>query len=208
MRLTIKLEMSFTTINVWNVRNVKRLLVIAVIHAPIGLFLSYCGKLNLITVGKLPESYDLNGSFRTFYQEWPWEHNIFQGCIAEHAMKKFDLHVWDVICEYLILTMHIKSKVVHFTYPVSLALFAGKAIRTFLETAFSRMMSHHWRRRASIRSSIAVGDEFILKDCPGSAGQFISPYCKHHYDQSNGFFGETGNIPEDEKYTESSGSPG
>ena len=61
---------------------------------------------------------------------------------------------------------------------------------------------------AFCRSSIAVGDEFILKDCPGSAGQFISPYCKHHYDQSNGFFGETGNIPEDEKYTESSGSPG
>ena len=72
----------------------------------------------------------------------------------------------------------------------------------------SKILHQKLMMSSSKRSSIAVGDEFILKDCPGSAGQFTSPYCKHHYDQSNGFFGEAGNIPEDEKYTESSGSPG
>ena len=99
-------------------------------------------------------------------------------------------------------------------YLVLRALFAGKALSLSLRlsdhltigqsiTLYQRLLMP-----SSQRSSIAVGDEFILKDCPGSAGQFTIPYCKHHYDQSNGFFGEAGNIPEDEKYTESSGSPG
>ena len=99
-------------------------------------------------------------------------------------------------------------------YLVLRALFAGKALSLSLRLAdhltIGQSITLYQRllMPSSKRSSIAVGDEFILKDCPGSAGQFTSPYCKHHYDQSNGFFGEAGNIPEDEKYTESSGSPG
>ena len=123
-------------------------------------------------------------------------------------MKMFDQLVCDVICEYLIRTMPIKLKVARFTSHASHALFAGQgsanSVNDYHEDIGGKL------GEPCSRSSIAVGDEFILKDTsnPGTVGQMTSPYCKHHYDQSNGFFGETGNIPEDEKYTESSGSPG